>query len=725
MTDAPAANLPKKLPPLRQGITVAFDDYDAEGKPQWLIHDAGRNKFFIIGWLEYEIVSRWDLTDPEAIIAAINEETTLHVEPSDIEHFLKFLADHYLIKQSGYQIHKTANEQLLFKNDNLFHWLMTYYLFFKVPLCHPDRFLTRTRAFGRLLFHRTTAYIMIALAIVALYQVGARWEIFTHTFSSIFTLKGLFFSFIAFSFCKLFHELGHAYMCKRYGVPVPTLGIAFLVFWPVLYTDTTLSWTLSYDKRMRIALAGMWVETYITIIAALIWCNTTNLTIQAICYVTITVNWLASLFINVSPFMRFDGYYVLADYLKMPNLQPRAFALTRWALRRWCFGWNEPPPEKFKPRRFYFLIAYSIATWLYRLFLYLGIAILVYHFFIKLVGIILFAVEIYYFILNPIITELRFWIFNKDKFTLNMRTKVTLVTLIVIALLFFIPINQSIEIPATLSYAHQYVSAPEPGILNTPLPAQGKLMKKDQVIAVIRSPELEESMHALSLEYGKTLTQLRRSAINPDYSMQKSILLSDINKQRAEYQKLVELRNKLTLKAPFDGELVEVAYDIRPGTVLMKGQWLADLVDTQHVQIEAFVSQIDLSRVKPGITGYFYPQATGGHPVRVKVENVEALNSRELNCHFSSDVLTEKEESGIETPCYHASDLGGEVPTVADNDGKYIPVNSVYRVNLVTDSKVKLSFVERGSVVLSTSPNSYAHRLFYRLKTLWIEQANL
>ncbi len=96
---------------------------------------------------------------------------------------------------------------------------------------------------------------------------------------------------------------------------------------------------------MKIALAGIQIETYVTIIAALIWCNTDNQTLQTICYVIITVNWMSSLLINVSPFMRFDGYYVLADYLKMPNLQNRAFALTRWQLRKWMFGWQDPPQK--------------------------------------------------------------------------------------------------------------------------------------------------------------------------------------------------------------------------------------------------------------------------------------------------------------------------------------------------------------------------------------------
>ena len=44
--------------------------------------------------------------------------------------------------------------------------------------------------------------------------------------------------------------------------------------------------------------------------------------------------------------MRFDGYYVFADYLKIENLQPRAFALAKWKLRKWLFGFNLKAPEQ-------------------------------------------------------------------------------------------------------------------------------------------------------------------------------------------------------------------------------------------------------------------------------------------------------------------------------------------------------------------------------------------
>lgn len=718
---------PKKnaiqLPNLREGLVVAFNDYDTDGHPQWLIHDSGRNKFFLIGWLEYEIYERWHLKNPEAIIESINNETTLHVEMSDIENFLLFLKRSYLLQLSGYEIHRQAKEQELFKTDNTISWLISNYLFFRIPLVKPDKFLTRTSYIGEFIFSRYMLYFMTFLGVIALYQLSIQWEQFTHTFPTVFTFQGVFFSMLAFLIGKCCHELGHAYMCKHYGVPVPTFGVAFLVFWPVMYTDTTLSWSLNNKQRLRIALAGIWVETYITIIAALIWCNTSNQLLSTICYVTITVNWVASLLINVSPFMRFDGYYVLADYLKMPNLQPRAFALTRWQIRRWLFGWSDPPPEKFTKHKHYFLVAYSLFTWLYRLSIYLGIAILVYHFFAKVVGILLFLVEIYYFILGPFVHEAQYWIACKDKFTLNLHTKITITVSSILFILFFLPISHTVEIPATLSYTHQFLFAPEAGILENNLPAVGTAIKANQPIAILNSVQLDQAILETELEYNKTFSQLRRAAVNPEFIEQKNVLLSDLKRLRAEYQKLLHTKERLVLKVPFDGVLVEKLQDVSPGTMVMKDQWLGDVIKPHSLLVEAFLPQIDANYVDVGASGDFYPSNYSVPSIPVTVTSIEIINAKQLGCSYSTQVKQPKgEDVVVETPCYNASDLGGEIPTYQTAEGLYVPANSVYRVILKTDADIQIHNVERGNVHIKTKSQSYASTVFYKFKTILIEE---
>jgi putative peptide zinc metalloprotease protein len=715
---------PIKLPKLRKSVTFHFSDYDLDGRPQWLIHDAGRNKFFVVGWSEFECLKRWDLGEAELLVEAVNTETTLHIDLHDIEHLLQFLSYNYLIEQKGHKIHQQAKEQKLFKGENVLHYAISYYLFFKIPLWHPDNFLGRTREVGKWLFSRYTLYMMMILLAIALYQLSFQWNTFTHTFSTIFTWQGFVSYLIAFLFCKFFHELGHAYMCKHYGVSVPTLGIAFLVFWPVLYTDTTLSYTLSYKKRLRIALAGMWVETYVTIIALLIWLDTSNLTLQTICYVTVVINWTASLLINASPFMRFDGYYVLADLLKMPNLQFRAFSLTRWQIRRWLFDWPDPPPEVFSLPMHRILVIYSLATWMYRFLLYLGIAILVYHLFFKILGIILFAIELYYFILAPFVSEFRNWITLRDRFEFNFRTRMTIAFCILFIALFFLPISTTVNLPATLRYSHKFLYAKQEGILQNKLPVPGSAIKANQIIAEIVSPDINYLIQNVGLSYKKSLSELRRAEINPQYSHQQNILLSDIAKEQAQNIQLLQQRETLTITVPFNGIIIDSAEDLNAGTIVMKGEWLADVIDARQAFLEAYVEQVDRNKIKEGLKGYFYPNDLSQSPTSVTVTTVETLNAKKLECYYSSELKQDtKKDIVVDTPCYHVNDLGGNIAAYLSDDGTYAPVDSIYRVILKTNTVPTLHYIERGTVILSTESHSYAYRVFYFLKKIVVEES--
>lgn len=712
------------LPKLRKDLTIAFNDYDWDGKPQWTIHDATRNKFFIIGWPEYEIVKRWSLGDPEKIINEVNEQTTLNVNSEDIDNLIRFLADNFLFRESGYSIQKKAKEQKLFKEENWFHWLIMHYLFFRIPVARPDKFLVRTKIIGDILFSRLTFIIMSILGVIAFYEIGFRWEDFTHTFTSILSWQGILLYGIVFIVCKLLHEMGHAYRCRGFGIPVPTLGVAFLVFFPVFYTDTTLSWSLKSRKRMQIALAGIWVETYIAIIAALIWAHSHDPTIKTIAYIVIAVNWVASLLINVSPFMRFDGYYVLADFLKMPNLQPRAFALARWQVRKWLFGWSGNPPEKFSRSFHRVLVTYAILTWLYRFTIYISIAVLVYHFFVKIVGIVLFIIELYYFLLGPFVNEFKVWYSYKNQFVWNINTKITISLFAIFLFIFFLPIQESIKLPATISYEHRPLIAPEEGIIASDVPAIKTKIKANQPIITIDSIPLDHALENTYLDYMKSTNELRRASVDQKYARQINVLLSEISKEQAQYNKLHTVFDRLTLTVPLDGVLIETAANLKKGMYVIKNEWLGDVIMPDKIRIVAFAKQDDLNLIKKGSTGYFYPSNISYSKIPVQVAFIDLLNVNALDCSISQEVERNKaQEYVVDTACYNSSDLGGGVATYNTAEGKYVPIDSTYRILLTTAAPVKLNVVERGTVILKTKSHSYAGQLFKEVKTILVTES--
>src|SRR3569832_322813 len=181
-----------------------------------------------------------------------------------------------------------------------------------------------------------------------------------------YSWQGLLSYALALICIKFLLELGHAYTAKRYGGRVPTMGVAFLVLFPVAYTDVNEVWKLP-EKRQRIAVSGAGIITELVIAAwaTLAWTLLPDGSFKNAAFLLATTTWVSTIMINGSPFMRFDGYFLLSDWLNMPNLHARTFALARWRLREWLFGLGEPKPEVIGIRRERGIILYGWITWTY------------------------------------------------------------------------------------------------------------------------------------------------------------------------------------------------------------------------------------------------------------------------------------------------------------------------------------------------------------------------
>ncbi len=422
------------LPPLRQDVQLLPGATDEDGSPGWLIYDPLRNSYFRIGLDAFNLLKIWEggmelstfLKQASAQGGDVDEETL-----SDMLHFLQLNQLLQVHDESGRNLLQQINQG---NQQHWFKWLIHHYLFIKIPLWRPDHFLSRTLPWVEPLFDRRLLMIVRLLGIIGIFLVVRQWDLFTATFLHFFSWQGLALYGITLAVIKSAHELGHAYTARRRGCRVSSIGVAFLVLFPVLYTDTTDAYRLrSRHDRLSIVLAGMKTELHIALLATFLWSFLPDGPMRSVAFFVATTSWLTSLTVNITPFMRFDGYFALADWLGADNLQPRAFALGRWKLREWLFGLGEAPPEVLTPEREKIFILYAWMTWVYRLFLFLGIALLVYYFTFKVLGIVLFLVEIVWFIGLPISREMKEWWMRKGQLRFNRNSWISLSGLAVIS----------------------------------------------------------------------------------------------------------------------------------------------------------------------------------------------------------------------------------------------------------------------------------------------------
>ncbi len=327
------------LPPLREDLRFSETAASRSGEPSWVIQDPLVNRFYRIGWLEFECLLRWGQT-PRQICAQVCNETALQ---PDVEHVLQlrqFLHQHHLLR--SHSSSAPAGEKNSWQS---WRWWLHHYLFFRLPLLHPQRHLKTLAAALAWLFSPLTAVLIVLLSLLGIVLVLHQWDSFRSAVVESFSTEGLLSFALALILAKTLHELGHALVATRLGLRVAHMGIAFVVLWPMLYTDTGESWKLrSARQRLAIASAGILTELALAGLATLGWalCDPGALR-NALLYLA-TTSWVLSLALNASPFMRFDGYFILSDLLDFPNLHERASALARVSMRRLLLGLREPWP---------------------------------------------------------------------------------------------------------------------------------------------------------------------------------------------------------------------------------------------------------------------------------------------------------------------------------------------------------------------------------------------
>jgi putative peptide zinc metalloprotease protein len=711
---ATLAAAPKRLtflPDLREEIALHPGPAALDGSPSWTLHDPARNQFYRLGWREFEMLSRWDSGSPANLIARLRRETTLDVEPEDVEEMAKFLSLHSLLASRSAEGTSLLLAKAARYRQHWAMWLLKNYLFLRVPLFRPDRWLDRVYPRLAWLFSPAFRNTVIGLALLALYLVARRWDAFVDTFTYLFSIEGAVYFAIALSAMKVVHEMGHALTAKRYGCRVPSMGIALLVLWPVLYTDVTETWKLvSRRERLAVGLAGVVAELGFAVFATLAWSFLPDGPVRGAAFILATSSWISTLLLNLSPFMRFDGYFVLSDWLEMPNLHGRAFAIARWWLREQLFGLGDPPPEEVPAGRRRFLIVFSFATWLYRVSVFLGIAALVYHFAIKAVGIAMGAVEVGYFLIRPVWMEMQALWKLRDRLRFNIRTLATLAGFAGIVLLLAVPWRSSIEAPALLRSATlEAVFAPaDGGKVSEVRVKDGDLVAKGAPLVSLASPDLAYNLAQARSDVTLIEWQLGIQSVAPTLLAKSLVAAHEYEAALATYRGLAAQVAKLEVKAPIAGKIVDLSEELRPGTWVAANERLLAIIQPDRAQIEAYVSEADLARIGIGTSAQFHPEAGWGEPSGAHVVRIERANAR---------VLAEP---------YLASRFGGGVPVREMKGGDLVPESAVYRVMLEPDGMHEApARVLRGQVVLSGAPESLAARAWRRVVAVAIRESGL
>lgn len=695
------------LPQLRQELELIEGGSGAGGSPSWLIHDPVRNQYFHLDWVSIEMLRCWGKVSPDALLQAVHERGRVHVGEADLNYLLQFLNRHQLL-----QVGTGASAQMARSKAQMsgtwWAWLLHNYLFFRLPLVKPDAFLNQTQAWTGFVFSRVFGWLTLLAGVLGLVGVSRQWDAFAHTLVDFFSWQGMLAYGLTLAFVKVLHELGHAYTAKRFGCQVPTMGLAFLVLWPVLYTDTNDVWRLkNHRQRLAVSSAGVLTELGVALWATFLWVLVPDGLLRSMLFLLSTTTWVSTVLINVSPFMRFDGYFILMDWLQFPNLHGRSFALARWHLRRVLLGLKDPVPESFAPRQQALLIAFAWITWVYRLVLFLGIAALVYQFFIKLVGIFLFLVEIVWFVAKPFASELSVWRERWPDVASGRRKLVWTVLAALVLVLGAVPmpgrvVASAVVIPQQL----HMVYAPKGAMLLAG--GQAKDSAKDQPLFVFDAPQLNSQSEANEARQASAQWVSGVASMKSETLSQWESLAAQSNVTLAEGQVIRSDLNNYRVTAPFDGHLHVTDPDLRPGQWLLQSEKLGQLVGQAGVRVVAYVQDVEVRHLKAGQNALFVPDSGAGPVLDLVVDKIHSDRVR---------TLSEPEL---------AANFGGSV-MVREQKGQFFPEGAYYRVEFVPRYPVNVPELKmlkwRGRVYVSSMSEPLLAPLFRTGLSVLIREA--
>jgi len=493
----------------------------------------------------------------------------------------------------------------------------------RFPLLDPERFLERTMPYVGWVFSWYGLAIWAVFVVTGVVLAGLHWSALTENIiDRALTPANLLLLWFVYPVVKALHELGHGYAIKKNGGEVHEIGIMLLVLVPVPYVDASAASGFREKRhRMLVGGAGILTELFLGAIAMLVWVNVQPGPAHAVAYNVLLITGVSTLLFNGNPLLRFDGYYVLADLLEIPNLGTRSNKYLGYLIQRYLFGIRDAEsPADTDGERFWFVV-YGLASFVYRLFIMFAIILYIGGKFFA-IGVLLAIWSVTTMVVVPVVKHGSF-LFTSPKLR-RKRTRSIGATAVVLAVilgfLFLLPAPlwtraQGVTWPSERSQ----VRAGADGFIEEVLVDPGSQVRAGEPLVQARDPFLAARVKLLEANKKELESQLM--AARTVDRVQTEVIREALVAAEAALQVAREKTRELTILSPRDGTFVIPQAQDLPGRFIRKGQLLAYVVQpTDPVTLRVVVSQDEIGLVREEVREVdVLPAAWGADSVRAEV----------------------------------------------------------------------------------------------------------
>ncbi|MFN0130239.1 MAG: peptidase M50 [Verrucomicrobiales bacterium] len=471
-------------------------------------------------------------------------------------------------------------------------------LFIKIPLVNPDAFLVRTLPLVRWLMGWAGLVLWLAAVGLGLKTGVENWGALWDQGQSILAPGNLAWLYVAMVGLKLLHEFGHAYACRHFGGPVPTLGVMLLIFSPLPFVDATAAWGFRERwKRVVVGAAGMIVEVFVAAVAVVVWASTGPGALNAVAYNMIFIASVSTLLANANPLLRFDGYYILCDLIDLPNLNQRAQRMWRHLIERYGFGWRKSVTPAESRREAGWLAVYGAASFVYRIVLFAGILWFVAGQWL-LLGVLMAVIGLITMVLVPL-GKLINYLVSSPRIE-RVRRRAVAVTLGgmggILLLLGVVPVPDAFTAPGIVqAQSYAVVHAGADGAFAELVAPSGRAVRSGDVVIRVANEELAAEVRAARAEVDEVLALERSALDNPGEGV--AAIRERLQAVRQRLAELDRLQSDLEIRAPVDGTWVTPERGDFAGRWIARGTAVGEVVDESSFRFAAVVRQEDASNL--------------------------------------------------------------------------------------------------------------------------------
>ncbi len=563
---------------LRKDIRIEAHKY--EGRTYYILKDPVSLRYYRLKENEHYLLQ---FLDGEHTLESAQKSYEERYRPErlrleDLEAFAQQLLTAGLAQNDSARAGQQLFERRKKRRNRELMQTLTNILYIKIPVVDPDKWLQGMLGWCGFIFSTWFFIISLIFMFSAVTLVATHFDTFLSklpNYQEFFSVKTIVNLWVALAIVKIIHEFGHGLSCKKFGGEVHEMGLLFLCFSPAMYCNVSDAWTLpSKWHRIIISAAGIYVELVIAAISTFVWWNTPTqpyvnnmaLSLMIVCSVSTVV-------FNANPLMRYDGYYVLADWLEIPNLRERSNRYLSNLCLEICMGVEVQPEGYMELGRKILFVTYAIVSYIYRWVITFAILWFTYSFLRP------YKLEVISnFLTIASIASMGGWpiynlgknIWRRGRLPDMKRWRVVVSGCVLAALLLFVflvpvPINR-VRVVGVVQAQEGYVkpvTITEPGRLEYLKVSDGQYVRKGELLAELSNSELTVQMMAAKVEAendGKYVSAIEKQLRqNPDES-DKLTIKSSIADYKAKQsqanlkaEQMAERSSRLLIRASRDG----------------------------------------------------------------------------------------------------------------------------------------------------------------------------